>query len=180
MLTRVSFPVQSAPALIPEATESDDPREENKRLRRHINRLSAELYAFQRAVKGYLDGLNNKGVLGIAQATIDNSTLGNCDLQGTCHADDFDFYQSNAAAWNVRVTSDELEFYTYLGAAGVKHTFTTGGRAVFSGDYIRIATSKTPASAAAAGTTGDFCWDSSYLYVATGTNTWRRVAHATW
>ena len=47
-------------------------------------------------------------------------------------------------------------------------------------DIIRLRTAKTPASAGAAGNAGSICWDASYLYVATATNTWRRVAHATW
>jgi hypothetical protein len=49
-----------------------------------------------------------------------------------------------------------------------------------SGDRLRVTTSKTPASAGAAGTAGDICWDASYLYIATGTNQWRRIAHSTW
>lgn len=47
-------------------------------------------------------------------------------------------------------------------------------------DKIRLQTAKTPASAAAAGNQGDVCWDASFLYVCTATNTWRRAAHATW
>ena len=39
---------------------------------------------------------------------------------------------------------------------------------------------KTPASAAAAGVAGTITWDSSYLYVCVATNTWKRVAIATW
>ena len=38
----------------------------------------------------------------------------------------------------------------------------------------------TPGSAAAAGTTGQIYWDSSYIYICTATNTWKRVAIATW
>jgi uncharacterized cupin superfamily protein len=37
-----------------------------------------------------------------------------------------------------------------------------------------------PASAGATGQTGQFAWDSSYLYICIGTNTWKRVAIATW
>jgi hypothetical protein len=43
-----------------------------------------------------------------------------------------------------------------------------------------IPTSQTPASAAATGTTGTIAWDTSYLYVCTATDTWKRVAIATW
>jgi hypothetical protein len=38
----------------------------------------------------------------------------------------------------------------------------------------------TPASASASGTAGQVTWDSSYIYVCTATNTWKRVAIATW
>lgn len=43
-----------------------------------------------------------------------------------------------------------------------------------------ILTTSTPASAAASGTTGMVTWDSSYIYICTATNTWKRVAIATW
>lgn len=38
----------------------------------------------------------------------------------------------------------------------------------------------TPASAAAAGTAGTVVWDSGFVYVCVATNTWKRVAIATW
>lgn len=44
---------------------------------------------------------------------------------------------------------------------------------------IMIASS-TPASASATGAAGTLTWDSTYLYICTAANTWRRVAHATW
>jgi len=47
-------------------------------------------------------------------------------------------------------------------------------------DKIRLRTAKTPASAGAAGNTGDICWDADYIYVCTATNTWKRTAIATW
>lgn len=37
-----------------------------------------------------------------------------------------------------------------------------------------------PASATAAGETGQVAQDSSYLYICTAPNTWKRVAIATW
>lgn len=44
---------------------------------------------------------------------------------------------------------------------------------------INLATA-TPASASATGTEGDIAWDSDYIYVAVGTNTWKRAALSTW
>lgn len=46
------------------------------------------------------------------------------------------------------------------------------------GPVIRSA--YTPASATASGTTGQIVWDANYIYVCTATNTWKRVAIATW
>jgi hypothetical protein len=37
-----------------------------------------------------------------------------------------------------------------------------------------------PASAGATGTTGQIAFDSSYIYICTAANTWKRVAIATW
>ena len=38
----------------------------------------------------------------------------------------------------------------------------------------------TPASASAAGVAGTIAWDSSYLYVCTSTNVWKRTALSSW
>jgi hypothetical protein len=45
-----------------------------------------------------------------------------------------------------------------------------------SGDTMRICSSRTPSSSSASGDTGEYCWDSNYLYVCTATNTWKRIA----
>jgi lysophospholipase L1-like esterase len=47
-------------------------------------------------------------------------------------------------------------------------------------DSVRVRTSQTPASAGATGLAGEIAWDASYIYVCTATNTWKRVAIATW
>jgi hypothetical protein len=47
-------------------------------------------------------------------------------------------------------------------------------------DHIRIRTAKTPASSGAAGNAGDKCWDDNFEYTCVATNTWKRVAIATW
>lgn len=56
----------------------------------------------------------------------------------------------------------------------------TGGRVIISNGPLNLATSSTPVSASATGNQGDIAWDSSYIYICTATNTWRRVAHSTW
>ncbi len=52
------------------------------------------------------------------------------------------------------------------------------GDASFGGD-VSVPT-KTPASASATGTTGTISWDADYIYICTATDTWKRVAIATW
>jgi len=47
-------------------------------------------------------------------------------------------------------------------------------------DIIRLRTSKTPATAGAAGNAGDICWDSSYIYVCIAASTWMRATLNTW
>jgi hypothetical protein len=45
---------------------------------------------------------------------------------------------------------------------------------------LRLRTSRTPATSSATGNAGEVCWDTSYVYVCTATNTWKRAALATW
>jgi hypothetical protein len=61
-------------------------------------------------------------------------------------------------------------------------TASDSGGALFqvNGNRIRVATAKTPASAADTGTAGEVCWDADYIYVCTATNTWKRTAISTW
>lgn len=47
-------------------------------------------------------------------------------------------------------------------------------------NQIAVLKAKTPASASDTGTTGMIAWDSSYIYICTGSNTWKRAAIATW
>ena len=78
---------------------------------------------------------------------------------------------SAALAERLRVTEN--------GNVGVGTSAPTA-RLDVAGDTLRLRTARTPASATAAGNQGDVAWDSSYLFICTATNTWRRVAHATW
>lgn len=55
---------------------------------------------------------------------------------------------------------------------------TFSGSLAFTGDVIL--STKTPASAAASGTAGTIAWDSSYIYICTATDTWKRAEIATW
>lgn len=54
-----------------------------------------------------------------------------------------------------------------------------GGGVVVDGT-LNLSVTATPASSGATGVKGDIAWDTSYIYVCTATNTWKRVAIATW
>jgi len=65
------------------------------------------------------------------------------------------------------------------------HSPTTGTGAanyVFysEGGRFRIDNTPVPSTAASAGTAGEIAWDSGFIYVCVSTNTWKRVAIATW
>lgn len=47
-------------------------------------------------------------------------------------------------------------------------------------DLAQTASASAPASASATGTAGQIAYDSGFLYICTATNTWKRVAIATW
>ena len=88
---------------------------------------------------------------------------------------DTQFYNAGSTAgttWDASALSN-------AGAWGVG-TATPTEQLDLSGDAIRIRTAQTPASAAAAGDAGIICWDASYIYVCTATNTWKRAAITTW
>jgi len=85
------------------------------------------------------------------------------------------------------LASGELVIANTDGAANVliRGDFSTGDVTIRNimiakGDQVRVQTAKTPASASATGVAGSICWDASYIYVCTATNTWKRVAIATW
>jgi hypothetical protein len=56
---------------------------------------------------------------------------------------------------------------------------TFAGAVTIAGTVIHTL-SATPASASATGTVGTMSWDANYIYICTATNTWKRVAIATW
>jgi hypothetical protein len=77
------------------------------------------------------------------------------------------------------------DFSMFNANLGADISITTNGSGdgqiiLSSAGGVVFVNSQTPASASAAGTAGTIAWDSSYVYVCVATNTWRRVAIASW
>lgn len=59
-------------------------------------------------------------------------------------------------------------------------TSTPTAKLDINSDILRLRTAKTPASAGAAGNTGDICADANYFYRCVSTNSWKRAALNVW
>jgi hypothetical protein len=88
-------------------------------------------------------------------------------------------YQYGAYPITFQTNSAERVRIDGSGYVGI-NTNAPGTYLDINADKIRIRTAKTPASASATGNTGDICWDASYIYVCTSSNTWVRAALSTW
>lgn len=71
-------------------------------------------------------------------------------------------------------------FAGHIGIGTTSPSLSSGVGVHIAGSTMRIGQSRTPASSTATGNTGEICWDSSYVYVCTATNTWRRSALSSW
>ena len=63
---------------------------------------------------------------------------------------------------------------------GTSPAISDGTGLHLAGKILRIGTAKTQANAGDTGNTGEICWDASYVYVCTATNTWKRAALSSW
>lgn len=59
-------------------------------------------------------------------------------------------------------------------------TATQTAKLDINSDILRLRTAKTPATAGAAGNTGDMCADANYFYRCVSTNSWKRAALNVW
>ena len=134
---------------------------------RHINHLADLVGVVARAISGG-DIIVRRGTVGDPSIHI---------------ADDPDTGMwspgADALAWSVggvqgmRLTADRR-----LGLGDNNNTPT--GVLDVADNKLRVRTAQTPASTGAAGNQGEIAWDANYLYVCVATNSWKRVAIATW
>lgn len=87
---------------------------------------------------------------------------------------------TNAGAGGVVVQAEGAGLLNFRSGGSSRLELYSDGRVVFPGNNLRIATSRTIASATAAGSAGEIAWDANFIYICVATNTWRRTAHATW
>ena len=113
--------------------------------------------------------LDNTGTGGNAARL--NIQAGNAGIAGVVFGDSDD---DNQAYLQFNNNGRLLQLFN----AGAGLTIDASANSTFGGD-VSVPT-KTPASAAATGTTGTIAWDADYIYVCTATNTWKRTAIATW
>lgn len=103
----------------------------------------------------------------------------------------FLLYNSTTNKYGLGISGGTFEYQA--GGAG-EHVFYVQTSATGGNEALRIDTnsntklngklvinnSHTPSSASDTGTAGTIAWDSDYIYVCTATDTWKRVAIATW
>jgi hypothetical protein len=85
----------------------------------------------------------------------------------------------NATSTAATVGSDSSVPLNINTSGSTRAVFGAAGGFTLATGAFGIPTS-TPSAANAAGVTGTIAWDSGFLYVCINTNTWKRVAIATW
>lgn len=89
-----------------------------------------------------------------------------------------------AVATDVTAASEDFNLAVLLMAGGALPTqvasFTSTGNLVLTGREVVVPTERTITNANDPGVKGTICWDSSYIYLCVATDTWKRVAVATW
>jgi hypothetical protein len=87
-----------------------------------------------------------------------------------------------SAKLHVTATTEQLRL-GYDATNYASFTVSSAGMLVVSTNANKLCwgnATRTPASASAAGTIGELCWDANYIYICTAANTWKRAAIATW
>ena len=118
----------------------------------------------------YNTGLGYKALLSVSTG---DKNIGIGWYAGAYETGSNAFYVNNQDRTNTAGDKSLSLLYGVMAAAAADQKLTING-------LLNLSVSKTPSSAADTGTAGDIAWDASYIYVCTTTNTWKRVAVATW
>lgn len=156
----------------------------------YTDTASAGAYVFARRARGTIDsasavqsgdtlggfaitGHNSGSMLTTGQAIIIGQASENWSASPAYRGTRLLFYNTtnNASSVSLKMT---LENTGSLGL-GASPSISDGVGLHIAGKILRLATSKSPTSGGT-GNVGEICWDTSYLYVCTATNTWKRVA----
>lgn len=122
----------------------------------------------------------NPGTFG-AGSTVSDQYGFRVETSLTGAANNYGFFGGIAAGsgrWNLYMNGTAANFL----AGDLRIGTTTAGasKLVVNDNSIQVNSSKTPSAANDTGTQGQICWDASYLYVCTATNTWKRAALSSW
>ena len=74
-----------------------------------------------------------------------------------------------------RIKVDEICNFAENGAVSAIEGLT-----IPSGKKLTVVGARTITNSNDTGTEGEICWDADYIYICVGTDTWKRVAIATW
>lgn len=74
-----------------------------------------------------------------------------------------------------RIKVDEICNFAENGAVAAIEGLT-----IPSGKKLIVTGARTITNSNDTGTEGEICWDANYIYICVGTDTWKRVAIATW
>ena len=125
-----------------------------------------------------IDGGQKLQVEGNAKINSTGATTRALSVTNSLGSIDIGVFGANGVGYFGTTTATDVQVYAHnafvLGFDSTKAATFTGTIATQNG------TASTPASASATGTAGTIKWDASYIYVCTATNTWKRVAIATW
>lgn len=117
-----------------------------------------------------------------AELTVSGTSIGNGVFEFGTYLDNDDHDFVFLFGDNLTATDDDQ---TWFGSASNAVFFASGAAGfTFAGGPVVVpglqVTMQTPASAGAAGVKDTIAFDTDYIYICTATNTWKRVAIATW
>lgn len=122
------------------------------------------------------------GVSGFAEVDFKDSTSGNLKWGFGVTADSYSpsnlfyIYQyRNAAETATSAYRLVVDDTGNIGVGTSTPAISDGTGVDVNGKVLRLRTTKTPSSSTDTGNTGEICWDSSYIYTATGTNAWKKA-----